>query len=101
MPSPPRHVFAMLAKRLAAAISAGAVLLALPAWHPVPSPQVQPPARLAAAGPWLDRLNMWRASTGVGALTENATWSAGDYNHAVYMVKNDLVTHYETPGVPY
>ena len=58
-------------------------------------------AKLAASGPWLDRLNAWRESTGVGPLTENATWSAGDYSHALYMVKNDLVTHYETPGVPY
>ena len=50
---------------------------------------------------WLDRLNEWRASTGLPSLTENATWSQGDYDHAVYMVKNGLVTHYETPGTPY
>jgi hypothetical protein len=54
-----------------------------------------------ANGPWLDRLNLWRASTGLSALTENPTWSAGDYNHAVYMVKTGLVTHYETVGNPY
>jgi len=34
-------------------------------------------------------------------VTENTTWSSGDYDHALYMVKNDLVTHYETPGTPY
>jgi IPT/TIG domain-containing protein/cysteine-rich secretory family protein len=55
----------------------------------------------AASGGWLDRFNQWRISTGVPSLTENTLWSAGDYNHAVYMVKNNLVTHYETPGVPY
>jgi len=55
----------------------------------------------AATATWLTRLNAWRATAGVSSLTENATWSAGDYAHAVYMVKNDLVTHYETPGVPY
>lgn len=55
----------------------------------------------AATAAWLTRLNAWRATAGVSSLTENATWSAGDYAHAVYMVKNDLVTHYETPGVPY
>ena len=55
---------------------------------------------VASAG-WLDRLNTWRASTGVPPVTENATWSAGDYDHALYMVKNDLVTHYETLGTPY
>jgi IPT/TIG domain-containing protein/cysteine-rich secretory family protein len=54
-----------------------------------------------ASGGWLARLNGWRANAGVTALTENATWSAGDASHALYMVKNDLVTHYETPGVPY
>jgi hypothetical protein len=46
-------------------------------------------------------LNAWRGSSGLSKLTENSTWSLGDYNHAVYMVKNNLVTHYETPGVPY
>jgi len=56
---------------------------------------------LAAAGPWLDRFNQWRAATGLSSLSENPTWSTGDYDHAVYMVKNDLVTHYETSGTPY
>jgi len=55
----------------------------------------------AASSGWLDRLNTWRATTGLSNLIENPSWSQGDYNHAVYMVKNDLVTHYETPGVPY
>ncbi len=61
------------------------------------------PARPAAAvsSPWLDRFNAWRASSNLPALSENTTWSQGDYNHSLYMVKNDLVTHYETPGVPY
>ena len=54
----------------------------------------------AASTGWLDRLNSWRTSVGLSSLTENTTWSAGDYNHAAYMVKNDLVTHYETVGTP-
>jgi hypothetical protein len=62
--------------------------------------RLTPTAAVAGAN-WLDRLNQWRTSTGVTRLSENTTWSAGDYNHAVYMVKNNLVTHYETPGVPY
>jgi len=66
--------------------------------NPAPTP-IQP--RLAAAGPWLDRFNAWRAATDLPALTENTTWSAGDYSHALYMVKNNLVTHYETSGTPY
>jgi len=55
----------------------------------------------AASGAWLSRLNTWRTSTGLSPLTENTTWSQGDYDHALYMVRNDLVTHYETAGVPY
>jgi hypothetical protein len=46
-------------------------------------------------------LNQWRTSTGLSNLTENTVWSQGDAAHALYMVKNNLVTHYETPGVPY
>jgi len=55
----------------------------------------------AASGGWLNRFNIWRASTGVSTLTEVPLWSTGDYDHALYMVKNNLVTHYETPGTPY
>ena len=59
------------------------------------------PATNVASAPWLTRFNAWRANTGSAALTENTTWSSGDYAHAQYMVKNDLVTHYETPGTAY
>lgn len=54
-----------------------------------------------ASSPWLDRFNAWRAATALPSLTENTTWDTGDYDHSVYMVKNDLVTHYETVGTPY
>jgi uncharacterized protein YkwD len=86
---------------LAAALVTGlllATLAALPSSHSVPVPIT---ANLASSGGWLDRLNAWRTTTGLSKLTENSTWSQGDYNHALYMVKNDLVTHYETVGVPY
>jgi hypothetical protein len=75
-----------------------AMLLALPALVP---PSVHIDAAAVADPGWLSRFNAWRANAGVPILTENTTWSAGDYAHAQYMVKNDLVTHYETPGVPY
>jgi len=65
------------------------------------SPPVHLATSPAASGGWLTRFNTWRANTGLSLLTENSTWSVGDYDHAVYMVKNDLVTHYETPGTPY
>ena len=92
----------MLAWRLSAVGTAAALLGVLSAAQPVASSRTaQPDAKLAASGPWLDRLNLWRASTGVPALVEDTTWSSGDYNHSRYMVKNDLVTHYETVGTPY
>lgn len=63
-----------------------------------------PPVHLdtkPVASGWLSRFNEWRASVGVSQLTENTTWSTGDYDHSVYMVKNNLITHYETTGTPY
>ena len=59
------------------------------------------PLPAAASSGWLDRFNAWRASSYLPALTENSTWSQGDYNHALYMVKNDQVTHYEVSTLPY
>jgi hypothetical protein len=62
---------------------------------------VSPAAPVQASGPWLDRLNAWRGNAGLLQLGENTTWSQGDYNHSLYMVKDDLVTHYEYPSQPY
>ncbi|MFI5283082.1 MAG: CAP domain-containing protein [Candidatus Dormibacterales bacterium] len=87
------------ARRLGASLTAALLLVSLPAF---PATQaVHLSAVTTASAGWLDRFNLWRAEAGQSVLTENATWSAGDYNHAVYMVKNNLVTHYETAGVPY
>ena len=80
---------------LACGIALG--LVAVYSGHPQP---VRIDPKLTSGG-WLTRFNQWRAEAGVSQLTENTTWSAGDYDHAVYMVKNDLVTHYETAGTPY
>jgi hypothetical protein len=85
--------------RLAIPISGALFLAALPA-VPAAAP-VHVTTTPAASPSWLTRLNGWRANAGVTALTENTTWSAGDYNHALYMVKNDIVAHSETPGTPY
>jgi len=105
-----KHVFAPLARdavgspvirRLTVSL-AGALLLGLvPALQTTPPLHSHVPATLTAGGGWLARLNLWRTTTGLTPLTENSLWSSGDYNHSLYMVKNDLVTHYETPGVPY
>jgi Cysteine-rich secretory protein family len=87
--------------RLSGAVAAMIVLgglTSLPASH---SSQARIQASPVASTAWLARLNQWRISTGLTALTEDPSWSSGDYDHAVYMVKNDLVTHYETSGTPY
>jgi uncharacterized protein YkwD len=105
-----KHVFGALigtalnssARRRFVAPFIGAVLLgllpALPSSSAVP---VQVATTLSASGSWLTRLNLWRANAALPPLSENPAWSTGDYNHSVYMVKDNLVTHYETPGVPY
>jgi len=89
-----------IATRALATVFAGGLLTASLGAYPPPGP-VHLHSNLASAPAWLDRFNMWRSSLGLSSLTENTTWSQGDYNHALYMVKNNLVTHYETVGVPY
>ena len=91
----------MAARRLATPILSAVVLACMAALPVVPAAPAHIDTKPAAAPGWLNELNTWRASTGLSNLTENSTWSAGDYSHGLYMVKNDLVTHYETPGVPY
>ncbi len=86
-------------RRFAVSLFSAVVLGALQA-VPAASPVHVSTALVASSG-WLDRLNSWRTNVGLPPLTEDSTWSTGDYDHAVYMVKNDLVTHYETPGTPY
>ncbi|GAC1472597.1 MAG: hypothetical protein PVSMB3_05900 [Candidatus Dormibacteraceae bacterium] len=73
-----------------------AILPALPVPTPVHVAMVP-----VAGGPWLDRFNAWRAGSGLSALTEDLAWSQGDVNHSIYMVKNNVITHYETVGWPY
>lgn len=105
------HVFSALARialrsparrRLAISLTLGALGIGiLPTFSAASPSQVHLATTPAASASWLTRLNSWRASAGLSSLSENPTWSAGDYNHALYMVKNDLITHYETAGVPY
>jgi IPT/TIG domain/Fibronectin type III domain/Cysteine-rich secretory protein family len=100
-----KHVFRVLAgparRRLVAGALGALVLGILPILPAGPLPQVHLTTTPAAAGPWLDRLNTWRASSGLPNLTENTVYSAGDYNHSVYMVKNDEVAHSEVSTHPY
>jgi hypothetical protein len=103
-----KHFFALLAgvlrsparRRLTASMLGAIALGVLPALPAAPSAAVHVTTTPAAAGPWLTRLNAWRANVGLPALAENTTWSAGDYNHAVYMVQTGIVAHSESAG-PY
>ena len=87
-------------RRLLASLTGALALAVLPAL-PTASTGVHVSSAPAASNGWLAQFNLWRASTGQSSLTENATWSSGDYNHAVYMVKNNQVTHSEISTLPY
>jgi hypothetical protein len=70
-------------------------------------PPLNSPCPISGKG-WLSRLNYWRAISGLPPVTEStaigpgsATWSQGDYNHAVYMVKAQDVCHCENSSSPY
>ena len=89
------------ARGVACALACGLALAVLPAFPRPAAPHARLDAKPAASTAWLDRFNAWRAASGLTSLSENTSWSQGDYDHAEYMVKNDLITHYETPGVPY
>ena len=84
---------------LAVGIAGGALLGVLAAVPPV-NHTVQLHSTPVASGPWLDRFNAWRANAGVPSLTEDTTFSAGDYDHAVYMVQTGQVTHSESTSYP-
>jgi hypothetical protein len=80
----------------------GALLLGfLPILRAGSGSEVSLNATPTASAPWLSRLNAWRANVGLPSLTENTTWSTGDYDHSLYMVKNDELAHSENPTHPY
>ena len=87
--------------RTAYVIASLVLLVGLAAIPNVPPAHAHLASVPAASTGWLDRLNLWRQTAGLSNVVENSTYSSGDAAHSLYMVKNDLVTHYETPGVPY
>ncbi len=88
-------------RRLTPSLLSAVLLGLLPLLQTAAPAQVHlPPATLASGGAWLDRLNAWRADTGTSILSENSTYSAGDYNHALYMVQTGQVTHSESTAYP-
>ena len=50
---------------------------------------------------WLDAVNYYREMAGLPAVSENTTYSQGDWYHARYMVKNDYIGHSEDPANPW
>lgn len=50
---------------------------------------------------WLSSVNYYRSTAGLPPVSEKAEWSAGNRNHAIYMVRNDVIEHDEDPGNPW
>jgi hypothetical protein len=86
---------------LLAALLAGLLVAGLPALPAQAGDQIRTGPSGGVTPSWLARFNGWRAIANLPALTENTSWSQGDYNHSVYMVKDDQVTHYENPAYAY
>jgi len=57
----------------------------------------RPSTTVRSSGGWLDSLNHYRATAGLPPVTENTAWSRGDRDHAVYIVKNEVLQHSEDP----
>jgi hypothetical protein len=50
---------------------------------------------------WLGRVNLHRGLAGLASVAEEAYWSNGDWLHARYIVKNNVLAHSEDPGNPW
>ena len=80
------------------------VIVDVVGWYTGPIPVTTPgasPTLVVCQKGWLGRFNYWRSTAGLPPVTENATWSNGDYLHSMWMVKNNTIMHGETPGTPY
>jgi uncharacterized protein YkwD len=70
----------------------------LPSPTPTASP---PPVTPPVSDDWHSVLAYYRASARLPVLAEDAGWTAGDYAHARYMVKNDVLTADEATATPW
>jgi uncharacterized protein YkwD len=66
-----------------------------------PTPGFRASASYAAEESWLEVVNSYRALAGLPLVTEDPQMSHGCYLHARYMVKNDMIGHYEDPANPF
>jgi IPT/TIG domain len=87
-------------RRLTVSLLCAAVIGILPVLPAATPARVHLATRLASSNPWLDRFNTWRTNTGVPAVTEDTTFSAGDVLHATYMVQTGQITHGESTLYP-
>lgn len=67
-----------------------------------PTPSATPTATPTSDAPeWLRYLNRFRDAAALPPLTENPTWSHGDWLHSRYMVKEDHISHDEKQDSPW
>jgi hypothetical protein len=67
-----------------------------------PTPTATPTATPTTAAPgWLHYVNQFREAAALPALTENPTWSNGDWLHSRYMVKEDHISHSQNSSSPW
>lgn len=78
----------------------GAGLVALIAIGASACTPVKEPAK-GRPGTWLATVNYYRSLAGLAGVTENPAFSYGNYLHGRYMVKNNVLQHFETPGNPW
>jgi len=50
---------------------------------------------------WLTYINEYRLMANLLPVTDNESWNQGSVYHSRYMVKNNVLTHFEDPGNPY
>jgi len=74
------------------------VYLPFVAKQPTPTPTATPTSPPPG---WLIYVNYYRGMAELPPVTENASWSYGDWLHARYIVKNDVVQHTEDPSNPW
>jgi uncharacterized protein YkwD len=68
---------------------------------PTPTPTASPlPVTPPASGDWQTVLGYYRASARLPGLAEDAAWSAGAFEHARYMVRNDVLSASQDPATP-
>jgi uncharacterized protein YkwD len=69
---------------------------------PSPTPTATPlPVTPPLADDWQSVLGYYRASARLPGLAEDTSWSAGAFDHARYMVKNDVLSPSEETATPW